>query len=105
MSHDQDAGSDMRVRIDRKPRLRAHRAAARDDEPERRVAAGVEWRGPSRRARILAAALAIACAAITFAIVSLVWHQAAPPPRPTPTSVEVKLVAPAPARPMPQASR
>lgn len=95
----------MRASIDRKPRLRARRATARDDEPERRVSAGVEWPGPSRRARILAAALAIAAAAITFAVVSLVWHGAAPPPRPMPTSVEVKLIVPAPAGPMPQASR
>jgi hypothetical protein len=95
----------MRASIDRKPRLRARRATSRDDEPERRVSAGVEWPGPSRRARILAAALAIAFAAITFAIVSVVWRGAAPPARPMPTSVEVKIVVPSPARPMPQASR
>jgi hypothetical protein len=46
---------------------------------------------------MLAAALAIAFAAITFAIVGLLWHRAAPPPPPTPTSVEVKLVPATPA--------
>ena len=99
------AGSDMRASIDTKPRLRAHRTPPRDDEPERRVSAGVERPGPSRRARILAAVLAIAFAAITFAVVSLVWHGAAARPRPIPTSVEVKLVVPSPVKPMPQASR
>jgi len=95
----------MRASIDRKPRLRACRATPRDDEPERRVSAGVEWPGPSRRARVLAAALAIVFAAITFAVVSFVWRGAAPPPRPLSSSVEVKLVVPSPSRPMPQASR
>jgi hypothetical protein len=94
----------MRASIDRRPRLRARRATARDDEPERRLSTGVEWPGPSRGARILAAALAIAAAAITFAVVSLVWHGAAPPPRALPNSVEVKIVVPAPPRPVPQAS-
>jgi hypothetical protein len=50
----------------------------------------VEWAGPSRRARVIAVVVAIAFAAITFAVVSRVWRQAAPPPRPT--SVEVKLI-------------
>jgi hypothetical protein len=88
---------DMRASSDRTPRHRARRSTPRDDEPERRVSAGVEWPRPSRRARVLAAALAIAIAAITLAVVGLLWHRAAPPPRPTPTSVEVKLVPAAPA--------
>jgi hypothetical protein len=95
----------MRASSERKPRHRACRSTSRDDEPERRVSAAVEWPRPSRRARVLAAALAIAIAAITLAVVSLVWRRAAPPPRPMPTSVEVKLVVPSPVKPMPQASR
>jgi hypothetical protein len=85
-------------------RWRANRSTPRDDEPHRYVSPAKHWAGPGRRARVLAAALAIVFAAITFAVVSLVWRRAAPPPRPMPTSVEVKLVPASPA-PLPQASR
>jgi hypothetical protein len=88
---------DMRGSNERKARHPARRSTSRDDEPQRRVSAGVEWPRPTRRARMLAAALAMAFAAITFAIVALLWHRAAPPPRATPTSVEVKLVPTTPA--------
>ena len=79
---------------------------ARDDAPRRGVpAGGVEWAGPTRKARAIAVLIAIAFAAITFAVVSRVWRQAAPAPPPRPTSVEVRLIptpmptnAPAPAR-------
>lgn len=68
----------------------------RDDEPRQRIPAyGVEWAGPTRKARAIAVLIAIAFAAITFAVVSRVWRQAAPPPPPPPprpTSVEVRLI-------------
>jgi hypothetical protein len=96
--------SDMRARMASKTRWRASRATPRDEEPQRRVSAGRHWAGPGRRARVLAAVLAIAFAVITFAVVGFAWRRAAPPPRPISTSVEVKLVPASPA-PLPQASR
>lgn len=78
--------------IARKTRWRARRSMTRDDEPRQRIPAdGVEWAGPTRKARAIAVLIAIAFAAITFAVVSRVWRQAAPPP-PRPTSVEVRLI-------------
>ena len=92
----------MRTSTARKSRWRASRATSRDDEPRRRApATGVEWAGPSRRARVIAVLISIVLAAITFAVVSRVWRQAAPPPPPRPTSVEVKLIASPPPPPSP----
>jgi hypothetical protein len=65
---------------------------------------GVQWAGPSRRARAIAVALAIALAVLTFIVVNGAWRRAAPPPAARPTSVEVKLV-PAPLAAPPAASR
>ena len=67
-----------------------------------RADAGGHWAGPSRRARIVAAALAIVFAALTVVVVSLLWKRAPAPARPPPTSVEVKLV-PSPPLPPPSA--
>jgi hypothetical protein len=86
-------------RCSRSTRWRARRSTSQDDEPERRTSAGVEWAGPSRRARVLAVVLALLLAVVTFAVVSYAWRRAAPPPPAPRTSVEVKLV-PAPAAPM-----
>ena len=84
---------DEAMSIARKTRWRVRRSTTRDDEPRRRVPAGdVEWAGPTRKARAIAVLIAIAFAAITFAVVSRVWRQAAPAPPPRPTSVEVRLV-------------
>jgi hypothetical protein len=93
----------MRQGIARRTRWRAGPAASRNDEQRGKLAArGVEWAGPSRRARAIAVLIAIAIAALIFAVVSRVWRQAAPPPRPL--VVEVKLVptpSPALAPPLP----
>ena len=80
--------------IARKTRWRARWSMTRDDEPRQRIPAdGVEWAGPTRKARAVAVLIAVAFAAITFAVVSRVWRQAAPPPPPPrPTSVEVRLI-------------
>ena len=58
--------------------------------------AGGPWAGPSRRARLAAAALAVVFAALTVGVVSLLWKHR---PSPAPTSVEVKLVPSSPAAP------
>jgi hypothetical protein len=85
-------------RPSRRTRWRARRSTESDGEPERRAAAGVEWAGPSRRARVLAVVLAVLLALVTLAVVSYAWRRAAPAPPAPRTSVEVKLV-PAPVAP------
>ena len=54
-------------------------------------APGIEWARPSRRLRVLAAALALAFAVLTAVIVSLAWKRV-PSPRPARPAVEVKLI-------------
>ena len=61
-------------------------------EPRRGTAPSVQWAGPSRRARVLAAALAIGLAALSAVIVSLAWKRV-PLPRAQRPSVEVQLIA------------
>jgi hypothetical protein len=58
---------------------------------------GGRWAGPSRRARAIAVALAVAFAALTFVVVNGVWRRAVPARPAPPTSVEVKLVPSPPA--------
>jgi hypothetical protein len=64
--------------------------------------AGGHWAGPSRRARAIAAALAIVFAALTVVVVSLLWKRV-PPAATAPTAakahapVEVQLISPRPA--------
>ncbi|MDQ6684428.1 MAG: hypothetical protein M3Z16_04810 [Pseudomonadota bacterium] len=64
-----------------------------EGDPQRRGPDDVVWPGPSRRARAIAAALAVAFALITFAVVNHEWRRAAPPPPAPPTSVEARLIA------------
>lgn len=93
----------MRQGTARTTRWRTGPAASRDARQRVKAAVdGIEWAGPSRRARAVAVLIAIALAALIFAVVSRVWRQAAPPPRPL--VVEVKLVptpSPALAPPLP----
>ena len=59
-----------------------------------------DWAGPSRRARAIAAMVAVVIAVLVFLVVNRVWHGAAPTPRPAkPSPVEVQLVRPSPPAP------
>lgn len=73
-------------------RRRPDRSPAGGDEPRRATSKHLEWAGPTRRARLIAVALAVVIALGTFALVSRTWsHGAAAPKGPEP--VQVKLIA------------